>query len=118
MRSSNEDPLVPLLREKLAAAAIVPEHAMPPDVVTLYSRVRYRIDALPPATRILIHDSAHEVIGATLAVASPRGLALLGLASNQTATLAGSDGAVETICVEAVLYQPEAARSSPHWALT
>src|SRR5690606_38376352 len=115
---SSDDPLVPLLQDKLAVAAIVAEHAMPPDVVTLYSRVRYRIDSLPPATRILIHDPAHEVIGATLAVASPRGLALLGLAPGQAATLAGPDGAVETICVDAVLYQPEAARSSPHWALT
>lgn len=113
----NDDTFTLLLREKLAAATVVQEHAMPPDVVTLYSRVRYRIDGLPPATRILIHDPAHEIIGATLPVSSPRGLALLGVAAGATTSLAAPDGGVESISVEAVLYQPEAASAAPHWAL-
>src|SRR5690606_39978222 len=59
----NDDTFTLLLREKLAAATVVQEHAMPPDVLTLYSRVRYRVDGLAPTTRILIHDPTHEIIG-------------------------------------------------------
>src|SRR3546814_4404355 len=40
-RRERDDPLVPLLREKLATAIVLPPQAVPADVVTLYSRVRY-----------------------------------------------------------------------------
>lgn len=113
----NDDTFTLLLREKLAAATVVQEHAMPPDVVTLYSRVRYRVDGLAPTTRILIHDPTHEIIGATLPVFNPRGLALLGLPAGTTTVLACPDGGAESISIEAVLYQPEAASAAPHWAL-
>ncbi|HMA16013.1 MAG: nucleoside-diphosphate kinase [Bacteroidota bacterium] len=116
-QGGKDDSFTLQLREKLAAATIVPEHAMPPDVVTLYSRVRYRIGDQPPATRILIHDPAHAIVGATLPVSNPCGLALLGVAAGATTTLAGPDGAVESISVEEILYQPEAASAAPHWAL-
>ena len=112
-----DDSFTLLLREKLAAATIVPEHAMPPDVVTLYSRVRYRIGELPPTTRILIHDPAHAIVGATLSVSSPRGLALLGLAAGATTTFTNPDSVAESISVEEILYQPEAASAAPHCAL-
>jgi hypothetical protein len=42
-RSERDDPLVPLLREKLATAKLLLPHEVPHDVVTLYSRVRYRV---------------------------------------------------------------------------
>lgn len=112
-----DDSFTLMLREKLAAATIVAEHAIPADVVTLYSRVRYRIGEQPPATRILIHDPAHAIVGATLSITNPRGLALLGLAAGTTTTLTVPEGAVESLSVEKVLYQPEAASASAHWAL-
>lgn len=112
-----DDAFTLMLREKLAAATIVPEHAVPRDVVTLYSRVRYRVDDLPPTTRILIHDPAHEIVGATLLITNPRGLALLGLAAGATTVVARPEGGVETITVEEILYQPEAASAESHWAL-
>lgn len=109
-RSGSTDPLLPLLQRKLATAIIVPTQDMPRDVVTLYSRVRYRIDDQPAVTRIVIHDALHEVMGATLPVSSLRGLALLGLTSGTATTICYFGSATETIHVEAIVYQPEAAR--------
>ena len=63
----NNDSLTLLLREKLAAATVVQEHAMPPDVVTLYSRVRYRVDGL--AQRVQGPGGGH----AAVTVRRPRG---------------------------------------------
>src|SRR3546814_2088554 len=59
-RRERDDPLVPLLREKLATAIVLPPQAVPADVVTLYSRVRYSIGGSPATTRIVIHDDAQD----------------------------------------------------------
>lgn len=112
-RSERDDPLVPLLREKLATAKLLLPHEVSPDVVTLYSRVRYRVGAEAATSRIVIQGTAHEVLGATLPVTHPRGLALLGLAEQQTFTLRDAQGRPEAIHVEKVLYQPQAAGRRP-----
>jgi len=109
-RKGSNDPLLPLLQHKLETAIVLPSHEIPPEVVTLYSRVRYRIDAQPAVTRIVIHDALHEIMGATVPVSSLRGLALLGLTSGTTTTIRYFGTAKETIHVEAIVYQPEAAR--------
>jgi regulator of nucleoside diphosphate kinase len=108
-RCGRNDLLEPLLREKLSAAEILQPQDLPPDVVTLYSRVRYRVDGRAATTRIVIHDAALETVGATLPITVPRGLALLGLAERQTATLPAAEGVPETIYIEKVVYQPQAA---------
>lgn len=108
-RSGRDDPLLPLLRRKLSKATILPPHEVPPDLVTLYSRVRYRIGERPATTRILVHTAAHEVVGATLSIMQPRGLALLGLAEGTTAVLPDADGIAEALHIEQVVYQPQAA---------
>src|SRR3546814_6008267 len=56
------------LRQKLSSVTILPPHEVPPDLVTLYSRVRYRVNQRPPTTRVMIHDAAQGVIGATLPI--------------------------------------------------
>src|SRR3546814_9701070 len=112
-RRERDDPLVPLLREKLAMATVLPPQAVPADLVTLYSRVRYSIGGSPATTRIVIHDDAHGVVGATLPVTTPRGLALLGLAKHARATLRGRDGLAGTVHVEDTVYQPPASRCLP-----
>ncbi|HEY9538932.1 MAG TPA: hypothetical protein VIS03_15170 [Kiloniellaceae bacterium] len=108
-RSGRDDPLLPLLRQKLSSVTILPPHEVPPDLVTLYSRVRYRVNQRPPTTRVMIHDAAQGVIGATLPITHPRGLALLGFAEGVTVTVPDMAGMPETISIEEVLYQPQAA---------
>jgi regulator of nucleoside diphosphate kinase len=109
-RSGGNDPLGPLLQGKLSRAQILPAHDIPSDVVTLYSRIRYRVGTQAPVTRIVIPDAAHEVLGATLPVTHPRGLALLGIAEGTRLTFCDTAGECEEITVEKVVYQPQAAR--------
>src|SRR3546814_5475679 len=95
-----DDPLRPRVRQKLSSVTILPPHVVPPDLVTLYSRVRYRVNQRPPTTRVMIHDAAQGVIGATLPITHPRGLALLGFAEGVTVTVPDMAGMPETISIE------------------
>lgn len=104
------DPLVPLLRRKLNAAKVMFWDGIPPDVVTLYSRIVYQTGRGHSETRIVVHSEESNVVGLTLPLTTQRGLALLGLAAGQTTTAQRPDGSVEIIRLEAVAYQPEAAR--------
>lgn len=108
-RSAHGDPLVPLLRQKLSGALVLPPHEIPPGVVTLYSRVRYSIDQQPATTRILVLDPAHEIVGATLRITHPAGLALLGLTEGAVLAVPDAAGVPQRLVVEKILYQPEAA---------
>ncbi|WP_244277762.1 hypothetical protein [Mesorhizobium erdmanii] len=53
---------------------------------------------------------ARGPVGSSLSVATRRGLGMLGMARGQTASIEHADGRRESILIEAVLYQPEAAR--------
>jgi transcription elongation GreA/GreB family factor len=108
-RSGQNDPLVPLLRAKLSRARVLPPHEIPPGVVTLYSRVRYSVDRRPATTRILVLGPAHEIVGGTLPITRPSGLALLGLAEGAVLTVQDAAGLPQTLAIEKILYQPEAA---------
>jgi regulator of nucleoside diphosphate kinase len=98
-----------LLLRKIRSAAVVFMDEAPTDAATLNSRVRYRVDGLPPETRILSHAPEFSVVGMTLPVASRRGLALLGLRNGQSIVIPKSGGGQEAVQLEEVLFQPEAA---------
>ena len=106
--SGQDEALLVLLRKKLASATMLPPHEIPPCVVTLYSRVRYSVDR-QPTTRIVVLDPVQEIVGATLPITHSCGLALLGLAEGAVLRVPGATGLEQTIAVEKVLYQPEAA---------
>lgn len=103
-------PLMPLLRRKLAGATVVFRDSVDPDVVTLNSRVAFRIDDGPTETRIVVQGEPRGFVGMTLPITIPRGLAMLGLAAGSVAELARDDGSVEQLAVDDVLFQPEAAK--------
>jgi len=104
------DPVVRMLEDKLANAGVVPIDAVEPDIVTLNSRVVFRIDAGPAETRTLVRNEGRGPVGSSLSVATRRGLCMLGMAEGQTAAIVQADGRRESIQIKAVLYQPEAAR--------
>ena len=104
------DPLTPLMERKIATAQVVLRADVPPNVVTLGSRVAFSVDNRDSDTRVVTADGASAPVGMFLPITSPRGLALLGLAEGQTFRLAGREGVVESIFLEALHYQPEAAR--------
>lgn len=105
-----DDPMVAMLRRKLAKAVVVFREDIPPTVVTLNSRVRFRVDDGPAETRILAHDEVRGLVGLTIPLANRRGLAMLGLAEGQSFAIDRTDGTTETITVLEVMYQPEAAK--------
>jgi regulator of nucleoside diphosphate kinase len=106
--------IVPLLRRKLSFATVVPGNDVGPNVVTLNSRVRFRVDDGPGDERIVVHGEARGVPGMTIPITAPRGLSLLGLVEGQEVPVDRKGGPSETLFVDAVAYQPEAARAA--WA--
>lgn len=104
-----EDPMARLIDRKISAARIVFGDDVPADVATLDSRVLYRVGDGEPDTRVVTSDVNRSPVGLFLSVASPRGLALIGLTEGEAFDLAGPAGG-ETVRLDKVLYQPEAAR--------
>ena len=103
-------PLAATLRDKLARAILVGDHEIDPLTVTLNSRVEFTLDDGAPQTRILVGSTFRNgLVGLTLPVATPRGVALLGLRRGQTAAFE-EGGVPHRIAVVGLLYQPEAAR--------
>jgi len=101
------DPFVLLLARKLRASAISFSDDIPPGVVTLGSRVAYRIDGAQAGPHMLVEDDISANAGADLSIRGLHGLALLGLAEGASITVDIGDG-MQTLQVEAVLSQPEA----------
>lgn len=113
-------PLVALLRRKLATAQVVFSNEADADVVTLNSRVVFSVDGGASYTRIVTQGTVEGMVGQTIPLTVPRGLALLGLRKGQSISVDVGRGDDETIEVQDILYQPEAARpgiSSPPPAL-
>lgn len=101
-----------LLRRKLHDARIVFENDIDTDVVTLNSRVRYRVNGHRIEERTLVAHASQEILGLTLLLGTPRGVAMIGMSAGQSCAIPRGDGSVETLQIEAVLYQPEAIRRS------
>jgi regulator of nucleoside diphosphate kinase len=107
-------PLNEPLRRELARAIVVSSEAMPPDVVTMNSLVRYR-DELKGVTRTvaLVYPYAAQGGQGMVSVLSPIGTALLGLSEGQTIDWDFPDGSHRRLRVEEVLHQPERIGNRP-----
>lgn len=104
-----DDPLVPVLRRKLAAATVVLRDNVPAEVATLNSRLSYHLDDGISRICILSHAEIEDRDGLFLPLTTFRGLALLGLSSGQAFASFDPLPGHETVTLDAVLYQPEAA---------
>lgn len=99
--------LAAILDRKLKIARLLPERGIGPDLVTMNSRVLFRVDQMASAARVVVGGEADGMVGATIPITTARGLALLGLSVGQQEIVERRDGKCETLLVEAVLYQPE-----------
>lgn len=99
-----------LLRNKLASAIVMLRDDIPPDVATLNSRLRFRVDDTID-TRVLSHAPMGSPVGMFLPITAPRGLALLGLRENGRIAVETAEGRPEELILEKVLFQPEAERA-------
>lgn len=94
-------------RRKLRHAVVVLPCAVPTNVATLGSRIRFRVAGGLSEERTLVGNAAHEVIGMTLPAWTTRGLTLLGMKAGEEKSCLRLDGTTETIRLEQVYYQPE-----------
>jgi regulator of nucleoside diphosphate kinase len=105
-----DDPLAWLLRKKLELARVVTGEDIPANIATLSSRVTFSIDGRDPDTRILSTGGVSAPVGLSLSIATPRGLALLGLTEGDGFHLPSRGVGTVRVMLEKVQYQPEAAR--------
>jgi regulator of nucleoside diphosphate kinase len=97
------------LRVKLLAASVRLAAHVAPDVVTLNSRVAFRLGRAPVVTRTLVPWGRELDVGLTLPATTPLGIAMLGRKAGETTRYMQRDGLSWTVTIEAVLYQPQAA---------
>jgi regulator of nucleoside diphosphate kinase len=95
------------IRRKLRSSTLVFPADIAADVVTLGSRVRYRVDGGASIEHVIVARPDQAASGPALALDCARGVALLGARVGQTLEVPRAGGGFETIHVEAVPYQPE-----------
>jgi regulator of nucleoside diphosphate kinase len=108
--SSSHGASTTLLCEEIARARIVPQSAIPPDVVTMNSRIKIvdaNSGAISELTLVYPRDANADL--GRVSVLAPLGSALLGLRVGQTMEWPLPSGRVKRVTVLEVCYQPEAA---------
>jgi regulator of nucleoside diphosphate kinase len=102
-----------LLRAELERAEIVEPKDVPPDVVTMNSRVRVADEATGEESELqLVFPAAADVVRGAVSILAPVGSALLGLRVGSRIEWPVPEGRARRIRVVAVSYQPEAAGHS------
>ncbi len=97
------------LEEELDKCSIVAQKEVPPDVVTINSRVRFRdLDTDQEIIATLVFPWSSNLSEGRISVTSPIGTALLGYAEGDVIKWNVRAG-IKTIRIEEILYQPEAA---------
>jgi regulator of nucleoside diphosphate kinase len=96
----------PSLRAELERAIVVARDAMPADVVTMYSTVRYRDEHAGVSREIqIVYPEEADFARGKISVLAPVGAALLGLAVGQAIDWTFPGGEERRLIVEAVLSQ-------------
>jgi regulator of nucleoside diphosphate kinase len=105
----NQSPASQVLENELANAIVVPSTDIPPDVVTMNSRVVFEdVQSGARNTVTLVYPSRADASDGYISVLAPVGVALLGLRVGQTIDWAMPAGRVRQLRIVEVLYQPEA----------
>jgi len=98
------------LERELERAEIVAPEKMPPGVVTMNSRVSFRVTGNEESfSMTLVYPKDADNSGTTLSVLAPVGSALLGLSRGDEIEWPAPGGQTMRVCIEDVLWQPERA---------
>lgn len=101
------------LELELERARVISDNEVPPDLVTMNSKVRFH--QLPEdEERVVTVVYPRDAGPGKTSILEPEGQALLGLKENQKINWMFPDGKTRTLKVLEVLYQPEA---KGHWFL-
>lgn len=99
---------VEFLVRELMRAHIVDEKDVPDDIVTMRSRVAFRVDDSEIDQVVtLAYPSDRDFYDDALSVLTPIGAALIGLSEGQSITYPAPDGRGKTLTVLKVMSQPE-----------
>lgn len=97
------------LAKELARAEVVTSADIPPDVVTMNSRVVLRdLDTSEEMTYVLVFPQDANIDRGAISILAPIGTAILGYAKGDVIAWAVPSG-IRRIRIEKILYQPEAA---------
>jgi regulator of nucleoside diphosphate kinase len=109
-RARGDGALVAFLLEELSRARVVAPEAMPRDIVTMRSRVRYRDEASGEVlTATLVYPGDEDPVLGRISILSPQGSAMIGLRKGDGIGWPALDGEARALTVLEVIYQPEAA---------
>jgi regulator of nucleoside diphosphate kinase len=101
------------LEEELGRAEVVNSTCIPPDVVTMNSRVRFIAEQTGEEQEVvLVYPADADVAYHRVSILAPLGSALLGLRVGQTIDWPVPSGQVKRFRVLAVTHQPEAVGSA------
>ena len=97
------------LEQELDRAELVPARQVPRDVVTMNSRLLFRMteNALSRAVT-LVYPAEADLMAGRMSILTPVGVALLGLHAGQSMSWEDRVGETKTLTVQHVLFQPEA----------
>lgn len=98
-----------ILALELDRAMIVEPAKIPPNVVTMNSRVNVR-DEVTGKTRVftLVYPGDEDISIGNLSILTPAGAALIGLSEGEPLSWITRDGQTKELTVVEILYQPEA----------
>lgn len=97
------------LELELERARIISDTEVPPDLVTMNSRVRFlNIQENREMTVTIVYPTEAKFSEGKVSVLAPLGSALLGLRVNQEINWMFPDGKTRTLRILEVIYQPEA----------
>jgi regulator of nucleoside diphosphate kinase len=100
-----------ILARELKRSMVVNDAQIPPDVVTMWSRVEFRIaGAALTQVATLVYPGEGHLYEDAISVLTPFGSAVLGLSEGQSISHTGPDGASVELEILRVLQQPEADR--------
>jgi regulator of nucleoside diphosphate kinase len=98
------------LEAELARAEVLAPTQIPPTVVTMNSKVKFRVDATAEEFCLtLVYPKDVDSSGATISVLAPVGSALLGLSQGDEIEWPRPGGGKLKVRIEEVVYQPERA---------
>ena len=108
-RSRGREPLVELLSEELDRAELVEPAAVPRDVVTMHSCVRFIDHDTGEVRKVtLVYPGEEDSRQGKIAIVTPVGSALLGLRAGAAMAWRTLDGRTKRLSVLEVSHQPEA----------
>lgn len=98
------------LEEQIESALVVPSAEIPPNVVTMRSRVRFRDERSREESEVtIVYPSEADPAQGWVSVLAPVGSALLGLTVGDIVDCPTTQGRSRRLRVLSIVYQPEAA---------